>query len=76
MGLLQVQLEQKKKTLQNIAERLSENGVPVLLMDIKGDLSGLTQKGNSHPKIDERHHLIGIPWNAHQYPVEFLTISE
>jgi uncharacterized protein len=66
----------KTKTLQNIAERLSENGVPVLLMDIKGDLSGLTQNGNPHPKIEERHNLIGIPWKAASYPVEFLSISE
>ena len=31
----------KTKTLQIIAENLSEKGIPVLLMDIKGDLSGL-----------------------------------
>jgi len=66
----------KTKTLQNIAERLSEKGVPVLLMDIKGDLSGLTQKGNGHPKIDERHELIGQDWVARAYPTELLTISE
>ena len=33
----------KTKTLQVLAENLSEKGVPVLLMDIKGDLSGLAQ---------------------------------
>ena len=52
----------KTKTLQNIAERLSESGVSVLLMDVKGDLSGLTQPGNPHPKIDERHNHIGKDW--------------
>ena len=31
----------KTKTLQIIAEQLSLKGVPSLLMDIKGDLSGL-----------------------------------
>ncbi|MFT4523116.1 MAG: DNA helicase HerA-like ATPase [Bacteroidia bacterium] len=66
----------KTKTLQNIAERLSEKGVPVLLMDIKGDLSGLTQPGNPHPKIDERHEKIGTAWVAQGYPCELLTISE
>ncbi len=66
----------KTKTLQNLAERLSEKGVPVLLMDIKGDLSGLTQKGNGHPKIDERHELIGQDWVPRAYPTELLTISE
>ncbi len=66
----------KTKTLQNLAERLSEKGVPVLLMDIKGDLSGLTQKGNGHPKIDERHEMIGQPWVPRAYPTELLTISD
>ena len=66
----------KTKTLQNIAERLSEKGVPVLLMDVKGDLSGLSQASEGHPKIDERHEQIGSPWNGQAYPTEMLTISE
>lgn len=66
----------KTKTLQNIAERLSEKGVPVLLMDVKGDLSGLSQAAGGHPKIDERHAQIGSPWKAQAYPCELLTISE
>ncbi|MBR9859260.1 DUF853 family protein [bacterium] len=66
----------KTKTLQNIAERLSEKGVPVLLMDVKGDLSGLTQAAGGHPKIDERHNMIGTPWEGRAYPCELLTISE
>lgn len=33
----------KTKTLQGFAENLSLNGIPVLLMDIKGDLSGLAK---------------------------------
>lgn len=66
----------KTKTLQNIAERLSEKGVPVLLMDVKGDLSGLTQASDGHPKIDERHERIGSPWKGQAYPCEMLTISD
>ena len=66
----------KTKTLQNVAERLSEAGVPVLLMDVKGDLSGLSQPGNPHPKIDERHQHIGQEWVAREYPCELLTISD
>jgi DNA helicase HerA-like ATPase len=66
----------KTKTLQNIAERLSEKGVPVLMMDVKGDLSGLTQAADGHPKIDERHAKIGSPWKSQAYPCELLTISE
>lgn len=66
----------KTKTLQGIAEGLSLAGVPVLLMDIKGDLSGLAAKGEGHPKIDERHEAIGVPWQATAFPVELLTLSE
>ncbi|WP_159948425.1 helicase HerA-like domain-containing protein [Polaribacter septentrionalilitoris] len=66
----------KTKTLQVLAENLSEKGVPVLLMDIKGDLSGLAQPSPGHPKIDERHQKIGFPFEAKKFPVEVLTISE
>ncbi len=66
----------KTKTLQVFAENLSEKGIPVLLMDLKGDLSGLAKPSPGHPKIDERHEKIGIPFNANNFPVEILTISE
>ncbi|MGI9530382.1 helicase HerA-like domain-containing protein [Lutimonas sp.] len=66
----------KTKTLQVFAENLSEKGIPVLLMDLKGDLSGLAKPSPGHPKIDERHEKIGIPFNANDFPVEILTISE
>jgi hypothetical protein len=66
----------KTKTLQVIAENLSEKGIPVLLMDIKGDLSGLAQPSPGHPKIDERHQKIGLPFNQKSFPVEILSLSE
>jgi len=66
----------KTKTLQVLAENLSEKGVPVLLMDVKGDLSGLAKASPGHPKIDERHQKIGLPFEAKGFPVEILTISE
>src|SRR5690606_22620281 len=39
----------KTKTLQIIAEQLSAKGVPVLLMDVKGDLSGIAVPGENNP---------------------------
>lgn len=66
----------KTKTLQVFAENLSEKGIPVLLMDLKGDLSGLAKASPGHPKIDERHEKIGIPFDAKDFPVEILSISE
>ena len=66
----------KTKSLQVLAENLSDKGIPVLLMDIKGDLSGLAQPSPGHPKIDERHEKIGLPFEAKGFPVEILTLSE
>lgn len=65
----------KTKTLQVIAEQLSANGVPSLLMDIKGDLSGIAMPGTDNPKITERAGKIGISWHPSGASVEFLTLS-
>ena len=66
----------KTKTLQVIAENLSDKGIPVLLMDLKGDLSGIAQPSPGHPKIDERHQKIGLPFEPKSFPVEILSLSE
>ena len=66
----------KTKSLQVLAENLSEKGVPVLLMDLKGDLSGLAKPSPGHPKIDERHAQIGLPFEAKPFSVEILTLSQ
>ncbi|MFQ5448301.1 MAG: helicase HerA-like domain-containing protein [Saprospiraceae bacterium] len=65
----------KTKTLQIIAEQLSANSIPSLLMDVKGDLSGIAVSSPGHPKIDERHAKIGIPFTPSGSPVEFLSLS-
>jgi DNA helicase HerA-like ATPase len=66
----------KTKTLQIISEQLSEKGIPVLMMDIKGDLSGIAQAAVNNPKIDERHKTLNIPYQVSDYPVELLTLSK
>jgi len=66
----------KTKTLQVLAENLSEKGVPVLLMDIKGDLSGIAQPSPGHPKIDERMEKIGLTFEPKSFPVEIMSLSE
>ncbi|MCB0700362.1 MAG: DUF853 family protein [Chitinophagales bacterium] len=66
----------KTKTLQVLAEALSDASVPVLLMDIKGDLSGIAAPSPGHPKIDERAALLGIEYTPSKYPVELLSLSE
>lgn len=66
----------KTKTLQIIAEQLSLKGVPSVLMDIKGDLSGIAVSSDGHVKIEERHAKIGFPFIAGASPVEFLSLSD
>ena len=66
----------KTKTLQLIAEDLSNAGVPVLVMDIKGDLSGLGAPGTNNPIIEKREKLIGMKWDGKGFPIEFLSISD
>ena len=65
----------KTKTIQLLTEAMSDKSIPVLLMDLKGDLSGLAAEGNYHRKILERHDKIGIPFEPTAFPVELLTIS-
>lgn len=65
----------KTKTLQFLTEQLSQKGISSMVLDIKGDLSGLGAPGTLSDKIQERHNLIGIPWEPVTNHVEFLTIS-
>jgi uncharacterized protein len=66
----------KTKTLQVISEQLSEKGVPVLLMDVKGDLSGIAAAGEVKPFITERHTKINIPFSPKGFPVELMSLSQ
>jgi hypothetical protein len=65
----------KTKTLQLISESLSSNSVPVLLLDIKGDLSGIAAAGVANDKITERCQKLGIAYKPVSSPVEFLSLS-
>jgi uncharacterized protein len=66
----------KTVTLQLIAENMCAAGIPVLLMDLKGDLSGLARAGSLNAKIEERHSSIGIPYMPKGTSTEFLTLSK
>ena len=65
----------KTKTLQLLSEALSDNSVPVLLMDIKGDLSGIAAAGQSNERLTERCEKLGVSYKPAAYPVELLTLS-
>ena len=65
----------KTKTLQLMAEQLSAAGVPVVMADIKGDLSGLSESGTSNDKITKRVTEIGDDWQPAGFPVQFLSLG-
>ena len=66
----------KTKTIQVLSEQLSALSIPVLMMDIKGDFSGIAKPGTEQPFITERHAKLGIPYAVNAFPVELLTLSE
>src|ERR1700742_4577384 len=65
----------KTKTLQLIAEQLSAAGVPVLMADVKGGLSGLSCPGEANDKTAARAEDTGDDWTATRFPVEFLSLG-
>ncbi|MDX1907007.1 MAG: helicase HerA-like domain-containing protein [Bacteroidia bacterium] len=66
----------KTKTLQMMAEQLSLLGISSLVMDIKGDLSGVAMPGTTSPRLEERQQKIGLPVTLAGSPVEFLSLSD
>ncbi len=65
----------KTRTLQLIAEQLSDRGVPVFMLDVKGDLSGLAEPGNTNEALIERGNAVGIPFEPLSFPVELYSLS-
>jgi uncharacterized protein len=61
----------KTVTLQRIAEGLSRMGVPVFMADVKGDLAGLSQKGEPKGKIQERIEQLKLDIAFEACPVVF-----
>ena len=65
----------KTKSLQLIAEQLSNAGVPVFMADIKGDLSGVGVAGESSDRVTVRATDTGYKWVGSAFPVEFLSLT-
>lgn len=66
----------KTKSLQILIEELSGIGVPSLVMDIKGDISGLGAKGTTNKVVEMRAHHIQMTWEGKEFPIEFMSISD
>ncbi len=67
----------KTITLKVMAESFSDNGVPVFLADVKGDLSGCVKKGERSESLDSRLSAIGLDPDSFEYksyPVRFWDV--
>jgi len=66
----------KTVTLRKLAEEFSDNGVPVFLVDVKGDLSGMTVKGTMQGKIAQRIEQFSLGGESYLngYPVSFWDV--
>ena len=66
----------KTVTLRKLAEAFSQDGVPVFLVDVKGDLSGLVQAGSFQGKIAERIEQFQLGGESYLagFPVSFWDV--
>lgn len=65
----------KTRTLQLMAEQLSDKGVPVFMLDVKGDLSGLAEGGKTNDALLERGAAVGIPFEPSSFPIEIFSLT-
>ncbi len=65
----------KSRTLQVLAEQLSAAGVPCLVTDVKGDMSGLGAPGEAGSRAAKRAQELGQAWTPTAFPVEYLALG-
>ncbi|MDD2784688.1 MAG: DUF853 family protein, partial [Sulfuricurvum sp.] len=64
----------KTITLQKLIENFSSIGVPCVVSDIKGDLSGIADVGGNNAKVAERFSAMGLEAKYDKCPVTFWDV--
>ncbi|MGA8169452.1 MAG: helicase HerA-like domain-containing protein [Methylocystis sp.] len=64
----------KTVSLQRLAEGFSKAGTAVFLADVKGDLAGLSQPGDSRPAFVARAKDLGLNYAPEKFPVVFWDV--
>ena len=65
----------KTVTLRKMAECFSDAGIPVFLLDVKGDLSGIAEAGEHAGMVAKRMDEFGLsPDYLHRFPVRFWDV--
>ena len=67
----------KTVTLKVMAESFSAAGVPVFLVDVKGDLAGMSFEGVSNDNITSRVEKLGITdtYSFQKYPTTYFDVN-
>ena len=64
----------KTVTLQKLAEGFANAGTAVFAADVKGDLSGISQPGDSKPPLVKRAQDLGVTYTPDRFPVVFWDV--
>lgn len=65
----------KSVTLRKMAESFSQNGVPVFLVDVKGDFSGMARAGDPNSKVGQRAATFNLSEDYFSaFPVRFWDV--
>lgn len=65
----------KTRTLQLLAESLSNLGVSTFVTDVKGDLTGMAESGIANEKLLARTEANGQKWNGEAHNLEILNLG-
>ncbi|MBI5228619.1 DUF853 family protein [Candidatus Micrarchaeota archaeon] len=65
----------KSRAVQEMAEMLCEAGIPVLLSDVKGDVSGCATEG-SEERARQRATETSYDWSPKAYPTNYWSATE
>ena len=67
----------KTITLKVMAEQFSNQGIPVFLADVKGDLASLAQSGIMNPKLQDRITQLKLePFEFKVFKVRLIVLLE
>ena len=65
----------KSRAVQKIIEKLSKEGIPVFLSDVKGDVSGFCVPGGA-ARAEKRAEELGCEWSPRAFPAVYWSVSD
>ena len=75
MALLQARPGRVKQNIAGDQRDTERCQCAVIMMDIRGDLSGIAAAGTANDRTNDRCKLLNITYTPAAYPVELMTLS-